>query len=119
MIDWTKPIETGAGREARLIGEINSEPWVRWVVATASYDGHFEELGVCNAEGRVKLAAGGIAQVRNVPEKPAKVLVRLYRHCSDNRLQASTSLPPDWEGWELLGSAWVVEGQFAEVEDEP
>jgi hypothetical protein len=115
MIDWTKPIETGAGREARLIGAINSEAGVRWVVATASYDGHFEEIGVSNADGRVKLAAGGIAQVRNVPPPPVRVLVTLYRNTATGVVKAFVLHRP-CSDWQRIGTAWVVEGQFVEGE---
>ena len=109
MIDWTKPIETNSGREARLIGEINSEPGVRWVVAVASYDGHFEELGYCNAGGQVVLVAGGLAQIRNIPEKPAVAIARMFRHRISHHIEVWRVAPnPDWE---LIAQREIVEGE--------
>jgi hypothetical protein len=112
MIDWTKPIELIDGRKARLLGEIRNRFGCKRVVAiddcTDEFLGYFNDAGWPMDSDKV--------MVRNVPKKPAVAIARMFRHRISRHIEVWRVAPnPDWE---LIGTAWVVEGQFADGEND-
>jgi hypothetical protein len=109
MIDWTKPIEVTDGRKARLLGEIRNRSGCNRVVAID--DGVDEFMAYFNDAGQP--ANCNKPWIRNVPPPPAKVLVTLYRNTATGVVKAFVLHRP-CSDWDLIGTVWAVEGQFAE-----
>ncbi len=90
MIDWTKPLRTKDGREARVISEIKNYPYLRVVIVNITKD--IEQVYAYTEDGMFQVGEPTpILDLKNVSEK--KVLwLPLYKNESEESLGYYTGL---------------------------